>query len=383
MQKQFDYIILGAGLSGYTTALRMVDDPYFAQYQIAIIDEQFKKSNDRTWCFWEKEPSYFEALVSKKWEHVFVGNKATHSTYAIAPYQYKMIEGAHLYAFAKAKLERCNNVHFIPATVKKISDNGGQEVTVQTYQGTFKSHKVLNSIYTPSVLNGLHKKPLLQHFVGWFVEVEQPFFNTDVARYMDFDIAQNGNCRFMYVLPLSSTTALFEYTLFSDSLLPLSQYEVAIKDYLKKEGVTKYKVQRTEKGSIPMSIYNFAAQNTKNILHIGTAGGWTKASTGYTFSPTLKHSKELLSYLKTATDFRGYTVKNRWSFYDGVLLNVLQKNNDKGAAIFTRLFVKNGAQRVFKFLDEQTTFWEELLIMWYSPRWLFFKSALQVLFSKK
>jgi len=98
---------------------------------------------------------------------------------------------------------------------------------------------------------------------------------------MDFSVAQKGNCRFMYVLPTSETEALLEYTLFSQNLLPKTAYEEAIKEYLHKLGVTNYTITAREQGSIPMTTYDFTQHNSARILHIGTAGGWTKASTGY------------------------------------------------------------------------------------------------------
>ena len=59
---------------------------------------------------------------------------------------------------------------------------------------------------------------------------------------MDFSVEQKGNTRFMYVLPTSKTEALLEYTLFSKSLLETKEYESEIEIYLKKLGVTNYKI---------------------------------------------------------------------------------------------------------------------------------------------
>ena len=87
----------------------------------------------------------------------------------------------------------------------------------------------------------------------------------------------------MYVLPFSKTQALVEYTLFSAELLKDEEYEAAIKDYLLQLGVKDYKITEKEQGSIPMTAYPFWKHNSSNILHIGTSGGWTKASTGFTF----------------------------------------------------------------------------------------------------
>lgn len=87
---------------------------------------------------------------------------------------------------------------------------------------------------------------------------------------------------------------LVEYTLFSKELLPEQEYEDEIKLYLNNLGISNYSVMKKEKGNIPMTVFPFWKYNEKRVLHIGTAGGWTKASTGYTFKKLLKGQKKLL-----------------------------------------------------------------------------------------
>ncbi|RMB63530.1 lycopene cyclase [Dokdonia sinensis] len=382
MQKHYDYIILGAGLSGYTMALRMARDAFFGNKSIAIIDADFNKGNDRTWCFWETEPDIFEEVVSYRWSKILVQNDTKATPIEIAPYLYKKIEGKDFYAFAKAELSQHSNITFIEAKVEDYQENGN-EVKIQTSEGSLTAGKVLNSIYKPEILEQQNQKVVLQqHFVGWFIRTETPVFYPNVASYMDFNIPQNGNCRFMYVLPTSNKEALLEYTLFSKDLLPKAEYEEAIKSYLKNLGVSTYEITAREQGSIPMTTYDFTQHNTDNVLHIGTAGGWTKASTGYTFKHTVKKSKKLIEFLKSAKPFTVYSLKNRWTFYDAVLLEVLDKHNEKGAEIFTRMFKDGKANHIFRFLDEDSSYWDEFKVIWSAPKVIFIKAALRVLFRK-
>jgi len=95
----------------------------------------------------------------------------------------------------------------------------------------------------------------------------------------------------MYVLPTSANEALLEYTLFSKDLLAKEEYETEIQNYIQKLGITEYEIIEKEQGNIPMTCYPFWQHNSKNILNIGSAGGWTKASTGYTFKNTVKKWK--------------------------------------------------------------------------------------------
>lgn len=382
MHTHYDYIILGAGLSGLTMALRMSGDPFFKNKTIAIIDKNLSKGNDRTWCFWETQPDLYEELVSYKWHKILVKGNGLQDPIAIAPYSYKKVEGKDVYAFAKARLSLYSNITFIENNVVAITDKGTQ-AEVETTTHLFTANQILNSIYKPAILDQQSQAVVLkQHFVGWFVKTKEPVFNPKVATYMDFSIPQMGNCRFMYVLPTSENEALLEYTLFSKNLLPKEEYEQAIKEYLTNLGVTEYEITEREQGSIPMTTYDFTKHNTAHIIHIGTAGGWTKASTGYTFKHTLKKSQRLIAFLKSGRSFKQYKLKNRWTFYDAVLLEVLASRNEKGAEIFTKMFKKGEAAHIFRFLDEESSIWDELKVIWSAPKIPFIKAAIKIIFKR-
>jgi lycopene beta-cyclase len=219
-----------------------------------------------------------------------------------------------------------------------------------------------------------------QHFIGWFIKSKEAVFTEDCPTFMDFSVAQKGNTRFMYVLPVSETEALLEYTLFSKELLSKEEYENEIQNYIQKLEISNYKILEKEAGNIPMTCYPFWKQNTRNVLNIGTAGGWTKASTGYTFRNSDKKSSELVSFLETQTDFRKFHKKTKFWWYDLLLLDILDQKNETGAAIFSALFRKGNPQLIFKFLDEETSFWEDLQVIWKCPKGIFIEALLRRIF---
>ncbi|MFT5891129.1 MAG: lycopene beta-cyclase [Dokdonia sp.] len=380
MQTHYDYIILGGGLSGLTIAYRMAQDPFFDTKSILIIDQSAKKENDRTWCFWESQPDIFEDIVSHRWSTIGFKSPAFSDDIAIQPYQYKKIEGNDFYAFAKAYLATKAHVSFLQEAVLSV-ENQSDQVVIVTDQKKLSGAKVFNSILNSELLsNQTQHQYLKQHFIGWFIKTETPIFDPDVATFMDFTIPQKGNCRFMYVLPTSPTEALFEYTLFSKDLLEDTEYETAIEDYLKEKDILQYSIEAKEQGNIPMSSYRFDTHNSKNILHIGSAGGWTKASTGFTFKHTLKKTASLINFLKTEQDLRLFSKRTRFWWYDLLLVDVLYRKNHLGAPIFGEMFKNNPTDRIFKFLDDETTFKQELQIIWSLPKKEFIKAVFSRLF---
>ncbi len=376
----YDYIIIGAGAAGLLLTDALGKDDFFSGKSILLLDKDAKQTNDRTWCFWEKGVGEFDALLHKKWDAIYFAGKTYKEQLSIAPYSYKMIRGLDFYSHYLAKIAQYPNITFIQETVTNITEIDAF-VEVKTEKQQYTCTKVFNSIYSPKEVLSQQKHPVLQqHFLGWFVKTKSPVFNATQATFMDFSIPQKGNTRFMYVLPISNTEALIEYTLFSEKLLPKTEYETAIKDYLKKLGCTDYEIIEKEKGSIPMTCYNFSGKNTNNIIYIGTVGGWSKPSTGYTFMPTVKKTKDLVQHLKKEKPLVSFAKKSRFWFYDLLLLDILYKDNSKGELIFESLFKNRKPQAIFRFLDEDTNLWEDVKIILGCPKIPFIKALLGRLF---
>jgi lycopene beta-cyclase len=184
----------------------------------------------------------------------------------------------------------------------------------------------------------------------------------------------------MYVLPFSKKEALIEYTLFSDSLLNQKEYENALNEYLRGLGIGKFSIKSKESGKIPMTVFPFEKQNSKNILHIGTAGGWSKPSTGYTFKNIERKTKVLVKFLKQKDNFVKFSKKTRFWYYDLIFLDVLFQNNHLGSELFKQMFKNNNPNMIFKFLDEKTSFFEEIKIMLSFPNGIFIKTILKRFF---
>ena len=372
--KQYDYIILGAGASGLLIAYRMSKDIYFDNKEILIIDEVKDKGNDRTWCYWEEGIGEWDDLLTKSWTKVFFGSHSFSKTITITPFSYKMIRSENFYHKLWRSIELKPNITYIENSVTTYAelDKG---VKVVTNKSTYFGLKLLNSIPNKKVYETQQEYPVLQqHFMGWFVKTKTDCFDDSIVSFMDFKIPQNSNTRFMYVLPIDKNKALFEYTLFSKDLLEHFEYEDAIKDYLNKKKITDFEILEKENGAIPMTSFKFAELNSKSILNIGTAGGWTKASTGYTFNNTSKKTKELIAFLKTENNFTQFSKRTRFWFYDLLFLDVLANNNAKGSTIFASIFKKVDVKTIFKFLDEESTFFQDLkIILSVSPK-LFIQS---------
>ena len=75
------------------------------------------------------------------------------------------------------------------------------------------------------------------------------------------------------------------------------------------------------------------------------------------------------------------TPKLRWYTRLAYVIYILDRKNETGAAIFSALFRKGNPALILKFLDEETSIWEDLQVIWKCPKKLFVKSLFRRLFS--
>jgi lycopene beta-cyclase len=377
MQKSYDYIILGAGCAGLSLVMRMINSEEFAEKKILLIDKEQKNKNDRTWCFWEKEKGFFDSIVYRKWDGLVFRSDNYSSLLDIAPYKYKMIRGIDFYNYCFEKITRQPNIEIIYDEIKSIT---GRAIHLSGQAIDATNAIVFNSLYQPA-----KKQPgkfyLLQHFKGWIIETEKGSFNPDVATLMDFRVHQEHGTTFVYTLPLNDKEALVEYTLFTDTLLQNQQYEEELRNYVKEFlHLDSFKVIDEEFGVIPMTNERF--QFVKDgIYNIGTAGGQTKPSTGYTFQFIQKQTQLIVDALINKGNLETLEFSpGRFHFYDSTLLHLLAKRELGGKEIFSRMFKKNKAEQVFKFLDNETSLSEEIKIMSTLQIGTFFKAGVKEFF---
>jgi lycopene beta-cyclase len=377
--KHYHYIFTGNGLTALLTLFEMIQTGRFSDKKILLIDSDTKNKNDRTWCFWDSE-NLFDEISTKKWQRAWFKNENFTNQLNLDPYSYKMIKSVDFYKLIFHEILQHKNIEIFQDEVLDFSELGNHCV-VQTKTKSFTCNQIFNSIYNPELVKSQTKFPLVQqHFIGWFIKCKEAIFTEDCPTFMDFSVAQKGNTRFMYVLPTSSTEALLEYTLFSKDLLSKEGYETEIENYIKKLGITEYEIVEKEQGNIPMTCFPFWKNNSKNIINIGSAGGWSKASTGYTFKNSVKKSKKLVRFLQTKNDFTKFHKINKFWFYDLLLIDILYQTNQYGSAIFSSMFKTGRAPLIFKFLDEETSIWEDLQVIWMCPKGLFIKALLKRIF---
>ncbi|MFN6375673.1 MAG: lycopene cyclase family protein [Chitinophagia bacterium] len=383
LNKEYDYIITGGGCAGLSLVMRMLNEPHISTKRILIIDKDDKKKNDRTWCYWEKGTGFFDGIIYRKWEKAWFHGEDYSSLKPLGPYAYKMIRGIDFYQHCHGIIASSPNVELFLGEMTGIV-NTGEGVKVEVGENVFHAKYVFNSILLSEPVLKKDQYQLLQHFKGWIIETKTPVFNTEEATLMDFRVSQEEGTTFVYVMPLSPTRALVEYTLFTEQLLMQEQYDNGLKHYIESFLKTnEFEVVEEEFGVIPMTDLVFPEVDG-NIIHLGTAGGQTKPSSGYTFRFIQKKVDVIISRLASGLHpHQSESIINkRFKWFDQVLLHMLARKKMSGKHIFSLLFSRNRISTIFAFLDNETKILQELKLLNTLPQLPFMRAGWFELFKK-
>ena len=376
VENKYDYIIAGAGCAGYSLLYHLLQDPFLCKKKILVVDANFNKGNDRTWCYWEDQAGPFESIVCKKWSNIEVRKGTMQKLLPTAPFEYKMIQGIDFYQYVSAFAKGFENVEWVASKILRIdAAHGGARVIWEG--GAANADYVFSSINVERI-----QSKLWQHFKGIVVEFDTPVFEESVARLMDFNVPQMDATAFMYLLPMTDKKALVEYTLFSPTILETAQYDLVLNAYMEEHFKGQaYTIMHTEQGAIPMTTKKMTS-TISHLISIGTMGDAVKASTGYAFQFIQKQTQQLVQQLKLNQALNASVHYTRHQFYDAVLLYILEHKKMAGDEIFGRIFKKNNAATVFKFLSNTSTLMEDIRIMLSLPTQIFLPAAIKVLFRR-
>ncbi len=374
-------IVVGGGCAGMQLINALLKLPAEQTGEILLIESN-QTIIHKSWCFWTNKQSEYDFLVEKYWSELKFSSSTSELSGIISPYRYNYINSEKFFKYHNELIQNSSRVRVISEEVVKFkSDNDLKQV--HTLNNMYVAKHVYNSTFDHSFVNST-KILLWQHFKGWFIKTDQEVFNTDQATIMDFNIEQDQAVHFMYVLPFSKTDALVEFTSFSALDCYSDQiYDSYLTNYISAKFNCPYEIIREEKGKIPMTDFNFPAQDKEGIIQIGSAGGAIKPSTGYAFNRISRQTEYLIEcFLNNNESINNVNSSGRFHFYDTLLLQIIRNQPKRVSMIMNQLFVQNSFLKILSFLDENSTLFEELSLFSTLPKRLFLKQVLKYVHSK-
>lgn len=386
----YDYIFTGAGASAGLVLLEMHRNDMLRDKKILLIDPESKTSNDKTYCFWaestEEVVTELRDLIEYRWTKTGNSPKEIQS---LLPLQYCQISSISLYRAVEAlavyyKFDR----HLGTASDISSADN---DLYVTSGQMRFRASLVFDSRPPRFLGPASGQSHLWQSFSGWRIHLTDTVFDTSVFRMMDFNIPQDGNTQFVYLLPYSDQEALVEVTRFGREPITQEEAEQHLDKYIQVE-FGAYKILATETGCIPMSNTGIEGHVSAGVIPLGARNYHIKPSTGYAFKTMFYQAKQIVGTIKENSknphpEFTRHIAEkhtkttppaNRFAFFDALLLWILAHKPHWGKPIFETLFRKIEVRRILQFLEEKSNVWQEIKIFARLP-WPPFLTALRVL----
>ena len=351
--KEFNYIIIGGGCAGLSLAYELEINNKLKEKTLAIIETRDEYKRDKTWSFWKVSDHNFEDCVIKSWNNFTINSSEGFHELINKSFPYQSINSEKFYKKINSKLNLNPSVSYFKSLNEINSENS----------------LIFNSVFEGK----LNKSKLWQHFQGIEIETPNDIFDDEIVNLMDFNCDQKNDVHFFYTLPFSKKTALIETTWLSDlEDQSLMNYDLQLENYIKNNlGIKNYKINFIEKGAIPLFYPNFKSDD--KTINIGSAGGMTRLSTGYTFLNIQEHSKYIVKNIDTIEKTKAYNIGRKYQFLDKIFLKVLENHPEKMPKIFFNMF-KTSSNTAIKFLSNKSNVFEDINIISKMPKLIFMKA---------
>lgn len=380
--KQYRFAFIGLGCANSLVVLELHSRGLLSKSKIVVIEPSQKIENDRTFCFWmspnDHSQSTIHKLTSHNWKQVQINNERPEEMEGL---HYYHIRGIDLYDYTRAILEQYET-DYIPQYFSNLPSQNSNYCSIELSNDE-KIHAdwVFDSRPTNYVTKSKNTTTISQSFIGWEIETEESGFNPEVFVMMDFSIQQSGSTQFIYVLPFSPTRALVEITRFGNEPIPHDLATKLLNDYLERNDTT-YEIKSTEAGKIIMSSGSIELpESPERWINTGIRGGKLKPSTGYSFSRNLDFATQISEAIEQEDpSIISVNASKRFAYYDRLLLKILSEKPQFGAKIFSQLFQRNKATRILSFLDEKTSFIQDIKLLTSLPIIPFLGQAIKDLY---
>jgi lycopene beta-cyclase len=377
-EQNYDYIIAGGGAAGLSLAVRLLSSPLRTK-RLLLIDQANPEDN-KTWGFWTRHPEHYNHLSPRIFHHFHVATAGFQKQLSFTPFQYLIIDRQKLYDQARKLFNENHSAIWIEDEISKIENHSNGAVAKTACQNFFGQY-VFNNCYTEELSNRIKQKNLYLelHFVTRRIAADKSAFDQKTLTFMDFRTSQTPGLSFFYTVPEDERTALVTYTCAAGQPVPAARVQTAFENYLNKTlKIQQYQSESKETGFIPLTSYRYSRRPEKHILAIGSCSGMIKPSTSYAFQRIQNDSEAIAaSLLKHGHPFNIPPSSRFFRLCDSLWLGLIQDKPEVMSHIFERFFRNNPPERFFDFLDEATTWRQNLQILASLPPGPFIKQLLK------
>jgi len=362
-----DVAVVGGGCSGLATAVRLAAAPGSPR---VLVLEGRSDPDPRSWCSWDDGSDPLPEARSASWSRWEVRTDRGTSVGSDPEHPYVLVRAADRRAAAERRLASSGAVSVVDGAAVSQVTAAGHGVEVHSALGTVRADRVLDARgprcpeHVPAGRVLLH-----QRFVGHWIRADRPVFDTTTVTLMDFTGRPapgrnpGGAVRFVYVLPLTATTALVESTLFTPDADDPFDHDAHVSEHVARRWGLRpdeWRTVDTERGCIPMT--DVPVRPDARWSAAAAVVGTTRPSSGYGFARSNRHSAVVAHHLAAGTPVPPFGDAWRTRFLDAVFLRFLRDRPEQAPEAFRRLFALPGPL-VVRFLSERSTATDDLRIV--------------------
>lgn len=350
-----DLVILGAGCAGLSLAARLASGD--GDLRVVVVDPRTEFADDRSWSFWQHDHHPLRDIVAHEWSGWTYADLAGRSaTHRVPGMSYQYIRGVDFYRWALAEIAGDDRIALrLGVAAQQLSlvtlPDGSSGVQVMTDDGALLARRGVDT--RPRRTAAL----LYQCFSG--VEVEHGgtlATEPDAVGLMTRMRSGADGLGFVYVLPLSPTRALVEWTRFSP--VPLAEsVVVAERDAeLAAMGLAGATVVREEGGILPMGRMPAPDETIPGVVLAGNAGGALRDASGYAFLRIQQWARRCADALARGEDPAPHPAEP-WvrRQMDRIFLQALRAHPERTADYFMAMARGVAPHRLLRFLTDRAT----------------------------
>jgi hypothetical protein len=338
-QKKFDVVIAGGGIAGLTLAYFLKTQPSTKKVSLLIIDHGSEIESANI-SFWAKSVPITGMPLVGSWKEFEVVFKAFKRTLILEKYAFYATNRTELLRFLKNALKK-KNVIFQADTVLSLTPLK-KGVAIRTTSG-----KKIEAawVFDSTLLSTGKVKTVPVHGWMWEIETSKPTMNPATMTLFDFNATKLPNS-FLYLLPLSATKTIVEFSSFSHTP-SIGECEYWLTNRL--NGVSYKMTRLNQKGSSSYQA-NSPHKNTR-IIPIGLKAGAMNSCSGFAFMNIVRHAKHLAKHFPNHTSLRNQ--KKTWyqSPLDYLFTLLFTQMPSVGVRLLALLFKNSQGDVVLAYLD--------------------------------
>lgn len=361
-----DIIIRGAGLSGISLLLALIEQGYSGS--VLVVEKRAEPETQKTWCFWGEEniSSSLHHLIKRRWfSWSFSGDgQEYHHCTQSSEHAYCCLQAEDFYQYAFEKLKGLPTIEWLWNTDSELIDT--VDANANNVELALKGRRVSASFGFDSAcgISLPEGNTINQYFVGAWVKTSPQSFNAKKVALMSNMTADESCFEFTYILPFNSDYALIELTRFSMRDESLADMQSACEDIVNSGDYgNDVVIEKWEKGVLPMDT-RIAPVKVGNWNCIGARGSMIRASSGYAFLTIQRWAQKTAQSLCSENKLSlAKPISPIYSALDSLFLKVMRKNMALSPTLFSSMAKNVNADVFARFMTEKATFSDVLSII--------------------